>query len=200
MLAFTSGVTLATGIMCGLAPSFRSARADLTPSLRENATSISGAASQGSSRVRAGDALVVAQVALSVVVLVGAGLLVRTLHKLQTLDPGFDTQSVLLFGINPVLAGYKDSQTVELYRQLQERFEALPGVVSASYSENALLSGRWSANSVHIDGASPKSSANTATLWVGLDFFRTMQHSGPCLAAHSRLGRLHLGRGDERGG
>jgi predicted permease len=175
VLAFTSSVTLATGILCGLAPSFRSAHADLTPSLRENATSISGAASQGSSRVRAGDALVVAQVALSVVVLVGAGLLVRTLHKLQTLDPGFDTQSVLLFGINPVLAGYKDSQTVELYRQLQERFEALPGVVSASYSENALLSGRWSANSVHIDGASPKSSANTATLWVGLDFFRTMR-------------------------
>ena len=107
--------------------------------------------------------------------LVGAGLLVRTLHKLQTLDPGFDTQSVLLFGINPVLAGYKDRQTVELYRQLQERFEALPGVVSASYSENALLSGRWSANSVHIDGAPPKSNANTATLWVGLDFFPTMR-------------------------
>ena len=111
VLAFTSGVTLATGILCGLAPSFRSARADLTPSLRENASSIPGGASRGSARVRPGDALVVAQVALSVVVLVGAGLLVRTLYKLQTLDPGFDTQSVLLFGINPVLAGYKDRQT-----------------------------------------------------------------------------------------
>ena len=111
VLAFTSGVTLATGILCGLAPSFRSARADLTPSLRENASSISGGASQGGRRVRPGDALVVAQVALSVVVLVGAGLLVRTLHNLQTLDPGFDTQNVLLFGINPSLAGYKDRQT-----------------------------------------------------------------------------------------
>ena len=67
--------------------------------------------------------------------LVGAGLLVRTLHNLQNLDPGFDTRNVLLFGINPSLAGYKDRQTVELYRQLQERFEALPGVVSASYSK-----------------------------------------------------------------
>ena len=145
VLAFTSSVTLATGILCGLAPSFGSARVDLTPSLRENALSVSGRASQGGPRFRPGDALVVAQVALSVVVLVGAGLLVRTLHKLQTLDPGFDTQNLLLFGINPSLAGYKDRQTVELYRQLQERFEALPGVVSASYSENALLSGSWSA-------------------------------------------------------
>jgi predicted permease len=175
VLAFTSGVTLATGILCGLAPSFRSARADLTPSLRENASSISNSASQGSLRARPGDALVVAQVALSVVVLVGAGLLVRTLHNLQTLDPGFDTQNVLLFGIHPSLAGYKDRQTVELYRQLQDRFEALPGVVSASYSEDALLSGGWSANSVHLDGAPPKSNVNAATLRVGLDFFRTMR-------------------------
>jgi predicted permease len=175
VLAFTSGVTLATGILCGLAPSFRSVRADLTPSLRENASSSSGGASQGGRRIRPGDALVVAQVALSVVVLVGAGLLVRTLHKLQTLNPGFDTQSVLLFGINPSLAGYKDHQTVELYRRLQERFEALPGVVSASYSEDALLSGNWSANSVHLEGAPPKSNVNADTLRVGLDFFRTMR-------------------------
>jgi predicted permease len=175
VLAFTSGVTLATGILCGLAPSFRNAGADLTPCLRENASSISGGALQGGRRVRAGDALVVAQVALSVVVLVGAGLLVRTLHNLQTLYPGFDTHHVLLFGIDPSLAGYKDHQTVELFRQLQERFEALPGVVSASYSEDALLSGGWSANSVHLDGAPPKSNANAATLRVGLDFFPTMR-------------------------
>jgi predicted permease len=175
VLAFTSGVTLATGILCGLAPSFRSGRADLTPSLRENASSISNGASQGGPHVRPGDALVVAQVALSVVVLVGAGLLVRTLHNLQTLDPGFNAQNVLLFGIHPGLAGYKDRQTVELYRQLQDRFKALPGVVSASYSEDALLSGGWSANSVHLDGAPPKSNVNAATLRVGLDFFRTMR-------------------------
>jgi predicted permease len=175
VLAFTSGVTLATGILCGLAPSFRSARADLTPSLRENASSTPNSASQGGRRVRPGDALVVAQVALSVVVLVGAGLLVRTLHNLQNLDPGFDRQNVLLFGINPSLAGYKDRQAVELYRQLQKRFKALPGVVSASYSEYALLSGDWSANSVHLDGAPPKSNVNAATLRVGLDFFRTMR-------------------------
>jgi len=175
VLAFTSGVTFATGILCSLAPSSRSARADLTPSLRENASSNSGGASQSGWRVRAGNALVVAQVALSVVVLVGAVLLVRTLHNLQTLDPGFDTQNVLLFGISPSLEGYKDRQKVELYRHLQERFEALPGVVSASYSETPLLSGGWSTNSVHLDSAPPRSNVNAATLRVGLDFFRTMR-------------------------
>ena len=175
VLAFTGGVTLATGVLCGLAPSFRSARADLIPSLRENASSIPGGTSQGVRRIRLGDGLVVAQVALSIVVLVGAGLLVRTLHKLQTLDPGFDTHNVLLFGIQPSLAGYTDHQTAGLYRQLQERFEALPGVVSVSYSQHALLSQSWSADDVHLDGAPPKSNANTATLQVGLDFFRTMR-------------------------
>jgi predicted permease len=114
-------------------------------------------------------------VALSIVVLVGAGLLVRTLHKLQTLDPGFDTHNILLFGIHPSLAGYPDHQTVQLYQQLQERFKALPGVVSASYSADALLSQSWSASNVHLDGAPPQSNANTATLRVGLDFFRTMR-------------------------
>ncbi|HEY6373434.1 MAG TPA: hypothetical protein VIX37_22855, partial [Candidatus Sulfotelmatobacter sp.] len=113
--------------------------------------------------------------ALSIVVLVGAGLLVRTLHKLQTLDPGFDTHNVLLFGTHPSLAGYTHLQTVQLYQQLQERFEALPGVVSASYSADALLSQSWSASNVHLDGAPPQSNANTATLRVGLDFFRTMR-------------------------
>jgi predicted permease len=175
VLAFTGGVTLATGILCGFAPSFRGARADLTPWLTENASSISGGASQGGRRFRASDALVVAQVALSVVVLVGAGLLARTLHKLGTLDPGFDAHNVLLFGINPSLAGYTDRQTAQLYRELQGRFTSLPGVMSASYSEDALLSGSWSAGDVHLDGAPPKTNANTATLRVGLDFFRTMR-------------------------
>jgi predicted permease len=175
VLAFTSGATLLTGILCGLAPSFRSARVELISSLRENAASTPGAHSQGGPRVRLGDALVVAQVALSVVVMVGAGLLARTLHKLQTLDTGFDSHNVLLFGIDPGLAGYNDSKTAGLYRQLQERFEALPGVVSASYSGHALLSQSWSASDVHLDGAPPKSNANTALLRVGLDFFQTMR-------------------------
>ncbi len=183
VLSFTAGLTLATGLLCGLAPVLRGLRGDLTPSLRENASSSSGAAPQAGKRLRLGDALVVAQVALSIVVLVGAGLLVRTLQKLQSIDPGFDTQNILLFGINPNLAGYNDQQTSQLYRQLQERFAALPGVVSASYSESALLSRSWSSTDIHLDGAPPKSNVEAQVLSVGADFFRMMRI--PMLAGRS---------------
>ena len=173
VLAFTTAVTLATGIFSGLAPAFRSVRADLTRPLREKDSTLPGGTHRGH-RYRFGDALVVGQVALSIVVLAGAGLLVRTLHNLQSLNPGFDTQNILLFGINPTIAGYKDRQTVQLYRDLQQRFAALPGVMSASYSEDALVSRSWSADDVHLDGAPPKTNVNTATLAVGPDFFSTM--------------------------
>jgi macrolide transport system ATP-binding/permease protein len=175
VLFFTTALTLATGILCGLAPAMRGGRGDLTPSLKENAPTNSGVEPQAGWRFRLGDALVVGQVALSIVVLVGAGLLVRTLQKLQSVNPGFDTQNVLLFGINPTLAGYKDPEATDLYRQLRDRFAALPGVVSASYSESALLSGSWSGRDVHMDGAPAKSNVNTATFAVGPDFLSAMR-------------------------
>ena len=182
VLAFTAAVTLATGIFSGLAPAFRSARSDLTPPLRENASTLPGGAHR-SHRISFGDALVVAQVTLSILVLLGAGLLVRTLHNLQSMNPGFSTQKVLLFGINPKIAGYKDHQTVQLYNDLRRQFGVLPGVVSASYSEFALLSRSWSAGEVHLDDALPKTNVNTATLAVGPDFFSTMHI--PLLGGHT---------------
>ena len=174
VLAFTMGVTFATGILFGLAPARSGARAELTAGLRENELYLGGKDARPARRLRLGDALVMAQVALSIVVLTGAGLLMRTLHNLHELNPGFDTRNVLLFGINPTIAGYKDEQSAQLYRDLQERFQALPGVLSASYSEEALLSGDWSGDSVHLDGAPPYSNVSTADLPVGLDFFQTM--------------------------
>jgi predicted permease len=183
VLAFTIAVTFLTGIIFGLAPALRGSRVDLTPSLKESASSIPGAASHTGRRFRLGDALVVAQVALSMVVLVGAGLLVRTLRNLRGINPGFDAQNILLFDIDPNLAGYTDAQTQQLYSNLQQRFAALPGVISASYSEDALLDGGWSAGDVHIDGAPPKQNANTGELPVGLNFFSTMHI--PILAGRS---------------
>jgi predicted permease len=175
VLAFTTAVTLITGIVSGLAPTLRTARGDLTPVLRENASSLPGSAAHTGRSIRLGDALVVAQVALSIVVLVGAGLLVRTMRNLEALNPGFDTHNVLLFGINPKFAGYKDRRTSDLYRDLQQRFAALPGVLSASYSEDALLSQSRSGTGVHLDGAPPKSNVDADVLPVGLDFFSAMR-------------------------
>src|SRR5579863_2508523 len=103
--------------------------------------------------MRLGDALVVVQVALSIVVLIGAGLLVRSLRNLETINPGFETRNVLLFGLNPNSAGYKDRQTTQLYDNLQQRLAALPSVTSVSYSGDALVSGSWSSGEVHLDSA-----------------------------------------------
>jgi predicted permease len=174
VLVFTIAITFLTGILFGLAPALRGSRVDLKPSLKESASSLPGAAAHTGRRFRLGDALVVAQVALSMVVLIGAGLLVRTLHNLHSINPGFDAQNILLFGIDPTIAGYTDQQTAQLYSNLQQRFAALPGVISVSYSEDALLDGGWSAGDVHVDGAPPKQNANTGELPVGLDFFATM--------------------------
>jgi predicted permease len=183
VLLFTIAITSFTGILFGLAPALRGSRVDLTPSLKESASSLPGAAAHAGRRLRLGDALVVAQVALSMVVLVGAGLLVRTLRNLRAINPGFDAQNVLLFGLDPVLAGYSDQQTQQLYSNLQQRFATLPGVISVSYSEDSLLDGGWSAGSVHVDGAPPKQNANSGELPVGLNFFSTMRI--PILAGRS---------------
>ena len=172
VLTFTIAVTFATGIVFGLAPARNASRADVNAGLKENELFLPGRTRRA--RFHLGDALVVAQVALSIVVLAGAGLLVRTLHNLHELNPGFDTRNILLFGIDPAIAGYKDEQTVQLYRDLQQQFAALPGVISASYSEDALLSESWSGGDVHLDGAPPKSNVSTAKLQVGMDFFSTM--------------------------
>ncbi|HEY1576730.1 MAG TPA: ABC transporter permease [Terracidiphilus sp.] len=173
VLAFTIAITLGTGILSGLAPTLRSSRGDLTRSLRENASSVPGGAYSG--RIRFGDALVVLQVALSIVVLVGAGLLVRTMLNVGAVKPGFDTQNLLLFGVNPTMAGYKDEQMMHLYDELQQRFEALPGVVSASYSDEPLLAGGYSNDDVHLDGTPAKQNVETDVLSVGPEFFSTMR-------------------------
>jgi macrolide transport system ATP-binding/permease protein len=175
VLVFTIAVTVATGILFGLAPAMRGSRVDLTPSLKENVSSLPGSGAHTSRWFRLGDALVVAQVALSIVVLVGAGLLVRTLRNLHNINPGFDTRNILLFGIDPTIAGYTDQQTQQLYSNLQQRFAALPGVLSVTYSEDALLAGGTSGDWVHFDNAAPRSNVMVDSLPVGLNFFSTMR-------------------------
>src|SRR5579863_7320431 len=175
VLAFTIAISVLTGILFGLAPAFRAARVDLTPALKEGSGNVSQASHAGSRRFGLGSALVVAQVALSILVLVAAGLLVRTLASLRSIDPGFDTRNVLLFGINPTLGGYKDAQTQSLYRDLESRLASLPGVISASYSSGTLLSGGLWVEDIRVEGQNNKASVNTDMLAVGPGFFETMR-------------------------
>ena len=175
VLLFTIGVTLLTGIGFGLAPAFRGTRIDVAPTLKENAGSLSAARQAGGRRFGLGSSLVVAQVALSMVVLIGAGLLLRTLEKVKSINPGFDTNKVLLFSVDPTLAGYKEYNIQNVYDDLTRRLAALPGVVSASYSSDALLDGGLWTSDVKVEGQKGKDTVEVQMLAVGPDFFETMR-------------------------
>ncbi|HEV2382012.1 MAG TPA: ABC transporter permease [Terriglobia bacterium] len=175
VLAFTIAISLLTGILFGLAPAWRGARLDLTPALKEAAGLLPGAETHGGRRAPLGKVLVVVQVGLSMIVLIGAGLLVRTLRNLHNVNPGFDTRNVLLFGINPTLEKYSDSQIQSLYRTLQEQLGALPGVISVSYSSGALLSGGLWTSDVHVQGRPEKTTEEVDMLGAGPDFLKTMR-------------------------
>ena len=172
VMAFTVAISAFTGIAFGLAPALRTTRVDLTPALKEGSSILPGAGAGSPSYL--GNALVVAQVVLSMIVLVGAGLMVRTLENLHNVDPGFDTKNVLLFGIDPTLEKYTDVRIEGLYRGLREQFSALPGVISASYSFPALLTGSLSQTTVHVEGRQSKEGVPVDELRAGPGFFETM--------------------------
>ena len=175
VLGFTVAVSLITGILFGIAPAFRSARVDLTPTLKEGFGGSPSIAHVGGRWISAGNALVVAQVALAIVVLVGAGLLVRTLQNLRSIDVGFDSHNVVIFNIDPTLAGYKDPQIDSFYRDLQGRLAETPGVKSVSYSSLPLLSGNLMMTGFHWPGTPQDRESEANILNVGPDFFKTMQ-------------------------
>jgi predicted permease len=145
VLGFTLALSLGTGIVFGLAPAWRTTRVDLTPTLKDG-----GRGSSASSRSLLSRGLVVLQVALSLLLLVGAGLFVRTLLNLQRVEPGFNTRNLLLFRIQPGLIGYKDEKLQQLYEQMSSRLETVPGVEAVTFSRNTLLSQGASSRSVFL--------------------------------------------------
>jgi len=174
VLAFTFAASLLTGIIFGLAPAFRGTHVNLTPALKEGMGSSAAEGRTGGRWFSLGNALVIAQVALAVVVLVGAGLLVRTLQNLRNVDPGFDTRNLLTFGLDPTLIGYKTPQIDAFYQDLQGRIAATPGVESVSYSNSTLLSGSLWETGFHLAGTSKDEESEAYYLPVGADFFSMM--------------------------
>jgi predicted permease len=148
VLGFTLGLSLLTGIVFGLAPAWRTTRVDLTPALKD-----SGRGSSAVHRSLLSRGLVVVQVALSLLLLVGAGLFVRTLLNLQRVDTGFNTQNLLLFDVEPGLIGYKDEKLRQIYGQISERLEAVPGVQGVTFSRMPLLSQSSHTSNVYLRGA-----------------------------------------------
>jgi predicted permease len=150
VLAFTLLVSLATALLFGTAPALRATRVNLSPGLKERTGVVSVAG-----RSPLAKALIVAQVALSLVLLIGAALFLRTLVKLARVDTGFNKENVLLFGIDPSAVGYKeDSRLVSLYQQIESRVSAVPGVRAASISFFTFNQGEWS-DPVVVQGGGP---------------------------------------------
>jgi predicted permease len=148
VLLFTAGVAVLTGVLFGLAPAFSATRMSLTAALKEG-----GAGSRlGARRSRLARALVSAQVALSLVLLVGAGLFLRTLQKLESVPLGFERDHLLLFSVAPGLNGYKGAPLVDYYRQMQERIAAIPGVSAVSFSSHGPVGDGASSSSIKIPG------------------------------------------------
>jgi putative ABC transport system permease protein len=149
VLAFAVTLSLVTGLLFGLAPAWRASKPNLTVALKEE----TGAA--GAGRIRGRGALISAQIALSLVVLVCAGLCVRSLLALQRIDAGFETAKVLVMGLDLSLNGYKEEQGGQFYANLLERVSALPGVEAASLARIVPLTGSGMRNSVGIEGYTP---------------------------------------------
>jgi len=171
VLAFTLAVSVLTGLLFGFAPAWQATKLNLTASLKDQ---------MGGSTSRSGltlnKFLVVAQVALSLFLLVGAGLFVRSLRNLRTLDAGFNHENVVQFNLDTG-SGYKSAQRSQLYHQLLARLEALPGARSATLSSFSLLSGNTNGNRIVVPGYNPAPDEDLIcrTLLVGPRFFETMQ-------------------------
>ncbi len=148
VLGFTLALSLATGIVFGLVPALRATRVDLMPALKDSVRS-----SSLNSRSWLSKSLVVAQVAMSLLLLVGAGLFVRTLVNLERVETGFNARNLLLFTVEPKLIGYKEERLTNLYRQMTEHIEAVPGVRTVTFSRMPLLSQGSSDRDVYLPGA-----------------------------------------------
>ena len=129
VLVFCAGLTLLTSLLFGLVPALRATRLTLAESMKEG-----GSATQTTSRSRLSKALVAIQVALSLTLLVGAGLFIRTLRNLQNVNLGFQRENIAIFDIDPTNLGYRGQRLRAFYDQLLERAREVPGVRSAALS------------------------------------------------------------------
>ncbi|HXT87570.1 MAG TPA: ABC transporter permease [Verrucomicrobiae bacterium] len=170
VLLFTLAIAVLTGIFFGLAPALRASRMDVASVMKDAAASVTA----GREKHRLGNALVIGQVAASLILLVGAGLFVRTLVNYEHANYGFNQERLLMFGVDGTRQGYEGPRLLNMYQQIQDRLKTLPGVRAATSLDFAPFGG-WSSNlTIHPLGGTQK---NGPLRWlrVGPDFFSTMQ-------------------------
>jgi predicted permease len=169
VIAFAFGVSLTTGLLFGLAPALQATNPSLIPALK-------GEAPAGQSRSRASKGLVVAQMALSIVLLVSAGLFLRDLQNATTVDKGFVAENLLVADLAPELQGYSRARSEELYRRLSEKLTSLPNVKAVGYAAIVPLGLNESDSYVEVSGYTPAKNENMSLQlnWVSPGYFEAM--------------------------
>lgn len=171
VLLFALAASLLTGLIFGIAPALQSSRTDVVDALKEESRTM------GRSRrsITFGNALLVGQVALSLVSLVTAGLFLHSIQRAYTIDPGFDAKHLIVVLTNPGQAGYDQARTEQFYRAVRDRLSALQGVASVSWASNLPF---WSraGRGVLIEGQVQRTKSDTIPVianTIGLDYFKT---------------------------
>jgi macrolide transport system ATP-binding/permease protein len=171
VLGVVAALSLLTGVLFGLAPALQATRVDVMPALKETRAG-QPAARHSFRRVSLSRVLVVGQIGISLLMLVAAGLFVRTLSNLQSIDVGFNRDNVLLFQLDARKAGHKDPEISNFFGELRKRFSEIPGVRDASLSEDSLIEA-GEGLPLGVSGEAPN--PHNRILTVGPAFFKTMQ-------------------------
>ena len=172
VLLFTLALAVITGTLFGLAPALQSTRVDLIAALKQVR------ANEALGRTRRfglGYVLVTAQIALSLLLVVGAGLFVRTVANLHSVNLGFNQENLLLFSLDANQAGYKDAALAQFYGDLRDRFQRIPGVTSVGLSQFPLVAYYWNSADIHIPGVALPEGEETGLSIVDPGFLPTMQ-------------------------
>ena len=172
ILAFTASVSLLVVLLFGLAPAFRATRVDVSSTLKDTSRGVIG----GGARISIGKALVISQVAISLLLLIGAGLFLRTLQNLQQVDLGYPREKLLLVRVDALAAGYQDAQRAAVFRALLDRFRSVPGVRGVTLSENGLFSGTESGDQISVEGYKPQKQGDASARFdqIGPGYFSTL--------------------------
>ncbi len=174
VFAFTLGLTVITTLLFGLAPTLHASKQDLVTAMKDNTATVG----RGPRKVSLRHALVITQVALSMVALISARLFVRSLREAYRADPGFDSHGVLLASFDPFLSGYDESRGREFYRRLVERVRTVTGIKSATLARRLpLTDGGIAFANVAIDGYAPAKDEDMRLNYetVGPQYFQTMR-------------------------
>ena len=172
VLLFAAAVTIGTGILFGLFPALHSTRPDLLPTLKGQSGQPSGA--RGAAIFRT--SLAVFQIAISMALLVAAGLFVKSLANVSRVDLGLKTENVVTFGLSPELSGYSQDRVQTLFARLEDELAAQPGVTSVSAAVVPVLAGSNWGTDVHVQGfqRGPDIDSNARFNMIGPDFFKTL--------------------------